>query len=153
MGEIYMHFKNRTKKTNKPKNVQENRPIHLNIWNDWAVSDGERQGPGVGWATVATVSADAVLQWVVSPQICSILKQRHICSFPTWICLYIINGSPRRRSRLQLVSKARADTELPLLLTKRLSDRGCTSNTGESKENCRGSNNASAASPLPLCKN
>lgn len=97
--------------------------------------------------TAGTVRAGA-LQWVVSPQICSILKQWHICSFPAWICLYIINGSPRRGSCLQLVSKARADTELPLLLTKRLSDRGCTSNTGESKENCRGSNNARATSPL-----
>lgn len=68
------------------------------------------------------------------------LNSDTFCSFPAWIFLYIINASPRRGSCLQLLSKARADTELPLLLTKRLSDRGCTSNT-ESKENCRGSNN------------
>lgn len=68
------------------------------------------------------------------------LNSDTFCSFPAWIFLYIINASPRRGSCLQLLSKARADTELPLLLTKRLSDRGCTSNT-ESKEKCRGSNN------------
>lgn len=65
----------------------------------------------------------------ISPHISSKLKQWHICSLSTWIFLCIINVAPRRWSCLQLVSKACADTALPPLLTKRLSDRDCTSRT------------------------
>ena len=79
------------------------------------------------------------LQWVISLQISSKLKQWHTCSLSTWIFLYIINASPTRESCLQLLSKARADTALPPLLTKRFSDGDRASRT-ECKE--PGSNNA-----------